>query len=156
MKKVYLSGGTVSGWQDVVISRIGKPVDNVEFYNPATFTVGSVGRPGLSLYGPMDRLKIEDCDILFAYLEASNPTAINVALELAYAKGLGKRTILCNEWTEKNYNDFNLKTLLCKDGTKNALWFKPHYCDLMNSWADFHETDFGIAIELLKQVIEYE
>jgi len=145
--KVYLSGGTVTHWQDVVMNSI----EGVDFYNPASFSMGSVGRPGLSLYGPMDRLKIEQCDILFAYLEASNPTPINVALELGYAKGLGKLTILCNEWTEKRFKEGNLKTL-----ENGATWYKPWYCDLLNSWADFCEPDFGIAQELLKQVVEYD
>ena len=152
--KVYLSGGTVTHWQDVVMHSLSHGLGNppiAEFYNPASFSVGSVGRPGLSLYDPMDKLKIEQCDILFAYLEASNPTPINVALELGYAKGLGKLTILCNEWTEKRFKEGNLKTL-----ENGATWYKPWYCDLLNSWADFCEPDFGIAQELLKQVVEYD
>jgi hypothetical protein len=127
-----------------------------DFYNPAELSVGSVGRPGLEIYGPMDRVKIEQCDILFAYLEASNPTPINVALELGYAKGLGKMTILCNEWTEAAFKAGRLKALETNTPPAVATWLKPWYTDLLNSWSDFCEPDFGIAIEILKQVIEYE
>jgi len=164
LRKVYLSGGTVSGWQDVVEHRINPPALAMsvtpaiaEFYNPAKFKVGPVDRPDVRMYGPMDRIKIEECDILFAYLEAGNPTPINVALELGYAKGLGKRTILCNEWTEAKWKAGQLGCQRTTDPTNNdAIWYKHWYVDLLNSWADFQESDFGLAMELLKQVLEYE
>jgi hypothetical protein len=172
MKKVYLSGGTVSGWQDVVEHNINPPPKDTvingihilssslykaEFYNPAKFRVGSVDRPDVRMYGPMDRIKIEECDVLFAYLEAGNPTPINVALELGYAKGLGKLTILCNEWTEAKWKAGQLGCQRTTDpGNNDATWYKYWYVDLLNSWTDFQESDFGLAMELLKQVLEYE
>lgn len=153
MKRVYLSGGTVTGWQNYIISR----VEGVDFYNPAQFKLGSLIMPELRLFGPMDKTKIRECDVLFGYLEASNPTPINVALELGYAKGLGKITVLCNEWTEDRFKSRQLKCQETTDAMKAAMatWFRPHYVDLMNSWADFVETDFGLAIELLKKVVNY-
>ena len=155
MKKIYLSGGTVSNWQDEVEHYITKDTIQAEFYNPAKFKVGTVDRPDLRMYGPMDKLKIEECDILFAYLEQSNPTPINVALELGYAKGLGKLTILCNEWTEAKYKANELGTQKTTDPKAVATWYKPWYTNLLDSWADFQESDFGLAKELLKQVINY-
>lgn len=154
MKRIYLSGGTVSGWQEYLINTLQStlPRDSAEFYNPSAFKLGSLDRPELRIFGPMDKLKIEECDILFGYLEATNPTPINVALEMGYAKGLGKLVILCNEWTPER---FEAKSLRCLEPEGKATWFRPHYVDLMNSWADFCEQDFGLSIELLRRVIGY-
>lgn len=151
--KVYLSGGTVTGWQEELMDHFE---GEVEFYNPAQFTLGSVEFPGLNQYGPMDRIKVEECDIAFGYLEKSNPTPINVALEMGLAKGLGKITILCNEWTPEAFENKELRTLKTEQDGVHATWCKPHYVDLLNQWMDFIETDFGIAIEILKRVLKYE
>lgn len=153
MKKVYLSGGTVTRWQEELMEQFS---NGVEFYNPATFVLGPMEFPELSLYGPMDRIKIEECDVAFGYLEKSNPTPINVALEMGYAKGLDKITILCNEWTPEAFADKSMRALKTNDLGAVATWYKPHYVDLLNSWMDFVETDFGIAIEILKKVLNYE
>lgn len=156
MKNIYLSGGTVTGWQDRVIEALSDY--DVEFYNPAKLVLGPLDRPELRIYGPMDRTKIVDCDIAFGYLEKSNPTPINTALELGYAIGLGKKTILCNEWTIDAFEKGDMKCLSTNsvDGKAMATWFKPHYVDLLNDWVDFVEPDFGIAIEILKKVVNYE
>lgn len=159
MKNVYLSGGTVTHWQNLVMDYFNNVLHKelVSFYDPSTFRLGSLDRPECRLYSPMDRIKIEECDILFAYLEASNPTPINVALEIGYAKGLGKMVILCNEWTPEKFEAKQLKTMDTNDPAKKAIatWFKPHYVDLLCSWADFVEPDFGIAKELLRMMVEY-
>lgn len=152
-KKVYLSGGTVSDWQDRIMEYF--LVDTVEFYNPKKFKLGPMEAPELRIYGPMDLNKIKECDILFAYLEKTNPTPINVALELGYAKGLGKTTILCDEWTPEAYETKALRTMATTDLNVQATWFKPHYIDLLNQWADFVEPDFGIAQEILKHLVTY-
>jgi hypothetical protein len=152
--KIYLCGGLVTDWQDKTIEAF-EDIPDVEFYNPKMFDI--IGYyPEVHLYGPMDRYKVEDCDIIFGFLEASNPTCVNVVGEMMLAKGLGKRTILVNEWTEENFKKGYLKTLKTKGGTDDATWFKPHYLDLFLSWCDIVETDFGIGIEVLKKMVEYE
>jgi len=92
--------------------------------------------------------KIRECDIVFAYLEASNPVIINIALELGFAKGLGKVTILVNEWTEENISKGMLETL-----KPNGNWFKPRYLEMLIDWCDFVVTDFKDGIELLKKFV---
>jgi len=153
-KKVYLSGGTVSDWQDRIMEHL--LAEPVEFYNPKNFKLGPMVAPEIRIFGPMDMNKIKECDILFAYLEKTNPTPVNIALELGYAKGLGKITVLCNEWTPEAYEIKELKTMATTDPNVQATWFKPHYVDLLNQWADFFEPDFGIAVELLKRLITYD
>ena len=40
---------------------------------------------------------IRQSDLVFAYLEATNPAGYALALEIGYAKGLGKTVILVDE-----------------------------------------------------------
>ena len=148
-KNVYLSGGLVTRWQDEVI----RAVPDASYYNPASFEMEGMDRLSPRLYAPMDMYQIRDCDIFFGYLESSNPTPINVILELGYAKGLNKTTILCNEWTEESIKNSTLKAVgyLDKDG---RTWFKPHYLDLVLYMVDFVETDLGMAMQILKKLVE--
>lgn len=138
MKKVYLSGGFVTNWQDELIDNM----PNIIFYDPRKLGIDGLPRLPPSIYAPMDKKMIEDCDIVFAYLEADNPTPINIIAELCYAKGLGKTTIFCVEWTQQNIQ--KLRTL-----KPNGDWFKPHYLDMVIFWMDFVFTDFGQAKQLL-------
>ena len=152
-KKVYLCGGLVTEWQVEVMNALHK--EDIMFYNPMKFDITGE-YPTIEMYGPMDKIKIEDCDYVFAYLEASNPTCINVVGECCLAKGLGKRVILVNEWNEANYKAGNLKTLWTNSGANDAKWFKPRYLELFLSWMDFIVEDLGIGIEILRNVLEYE
>jgi len=157
VKKVYLCGGLVTRWQEAVIHAIEESGDiEVIFYNPDAQAIGAFDRPPLSIYSPIDDLKIRECDVIFAYLEASNPTPINIALELGYGKGLGKTTILCDEWTEARFKAKELKTLATTQEEVYATWYKHHYLDLLRTWVDFLEPDFGVAIEILRRILTYD
>lgn len=149
--RVYLSGGFYTNWQQKVIDF----VPEAEFYNPYTFEFRglTVGQVPVEIYGPMDRTQIELSDVVFAYMEASNPTPINVCFEVGYALGLGKVVVLCNEWTQDNLKDNNLRAKEFKDGEGN-IWYKPHYFDLVNQSATFVESDFGRSMELLKMIVD--
>lgn len=82
MKKVYLSGGLRSGWQDKV-----KDVEGYEFFDPREKDSGS----------EWNLTKISECDIFLANIEKTNPSGIGAAFELGYAKGVGKQIILVVE-----------------------------------------------------------
>jgi len=150
MVKVYLCGGLVSNWQTEVVETVSRICDDVEleFYRPDLYKRTD--------YSAMDKLKIEQCDILFAYLEKTNPTPVNIALEIGYAKGLGKIVILCNEWTIENYANNDLKTMATDSEGSKATWFKPRYLDMLIDWCDFVDEDFGRAIQLLGMIVKYE
>lgn len=87
-KCVYLAGGFHSGWQQKVIVAIPA----VQFKDPRTH-----GLKDKAAYTLWDLEAIRDCDLLFAYLEASNPGGYALALEVGFAKALGKRIIFVNE-----------------------------------------------------------
>ena len=86
-QKVYLAGGMRSGWADKV-----KQLTNVEFYDHKL-------KPDnhWSEYGTWDTHHIKQCDIVFAYMEKSNPSGYGMAAELGYAKALNKTVIFVLE-----------------------------------------------------------
>ncbi len=86
--RVYLSGGLRSNWQDLAI----RECKNTSFFDPR--------RHGLSepdQYAVWDLHFVKECDIVFAYMERDNPSGYGLALEVGYAKALGKTVILANE-----------------------------------------------------------
>jgi len=105
-QKVYLAGGIRSNWQQKVI-------DNVDaiFFNPRTKEVDRTLT--LTEFGTWDLHFIKQCDIVFAYMEKNNPSGIGMAVEMGYAKGLGKTVILClepdNEFIKAGYLQFMKK-----------------------------------------------
>lgn len=88
MKTVYLSGGFRSGWQ----AKVKEACRDFKYKDPS--------KHGLSdpkLYTAWDLLAIRDSEIIFAYLERSNPNAYGLILEVGYAAALGKTILLVDE-----------------------------------------------------------
>jgi nucleoside 2-deoxyribosyltransferase len=102
--KVYLSGGMWSGWQERVISELG--TEYFEFYNPANHNLKEPIH-----YTYWDLFYAKKADIMFAYMEKDNPSGFGLALEIGYAKALGKLIILVDEKSgtdEAFKNKFNI------------------------------------------------
>lgn len=92
-KSVYLSGGHRSGWQDILINNI----ERFDFVNPS--------KNGLSdpkSYKSWDLYSVRNCEIIFAYFEATNPSGYGLALEVGYGAALGKHIIMVDEKSEKD------------------------------------------------------
>lgn len=92
-KSVYLSGGHRSGWQEVLINDI----ERFDFINPS--------KNGLSdarLYKSWDLYSVRNCEIIFAYFEATNPSGYGLALEVGYGAALGKHIIMVDEKSKKD------------------------------------------------------
>ena len=49
------------------------------------------------LYTHWDLCAIRQCGVLFAYMEADNPSGIGLSLEVGYALALGKLVVLVDE-----------------------------------------------------------
>jgi len=92
--RVYLSGGMQSNWQEKVIQE----VPDIEFSNPATH-----GLEQPEQYTAWDLFKVAQSDIVFAYLEKDNPSGVGLALEIGYAKALGKLIIFVDEKEEPRF-----------------------------------------------------
>ena len=90
--RIYLSGGMRSGWQDRVKEAIGHWH---EFADPRD--KGETPDWTWREYGAWDFAHIQTCDLVFAYIEASNPSGYGLAVEIGYAHGLGKPVVLAME-----------------------------------------------------------
>lgn len=122
-QKVYLAGGIRSNWQEKVTSNV-----DAEFYNPRTKEVDKTLT--LEEFGTWDLHHIKKCEIVFAYMEKTNPSGIGMSVEMGYAKALGKTVILCLEEGNERI----------KDG----------YLQFMKKVADITFTDVDEAINYLK------
>jgi hypothetical protein len=85
---VYLAGGFRSGWQDTVRAR----VPSVRYVDPRLH-----GLLRSDEYTTWDLEAIRRSDCVFAYLEGANPGGYALALEVGFAKALGKCVILVDE-----------------------------------------------------------
>lgn len=53
-------------------------------------------------YSFLDLLELRQCDLVIAYLEATNPSGAGLIAEVAFAKGLGKTVLLINEKADRS------------------------------------------------------
>lgn len=86
--KIYLAGGFQSGWQD----RLIKTMPSFDYFDPR-----SHGLETKAEYTAWDLEAIRRSDCLFAYLESTNPGGYALALEVGFAKALGKLVIFVDE-----------------------------------------------------------
>jgi nucleoside 2-deoxyribosyltransferase len=94
--KIYLAGGMRSGWQDAVTDALA----GHEIIDPRKKE--KVGKWDLDKYGAWDLARIRTCDAVLGYMERTNPSGIGMAVEIGYAKGLGKTVVVV---LEDNYSE---------------------------------------------------
>lgn len=88
--KVYLAGGMRTEWRDGIASA----APHHEYLSPT-----SHGLADPRLYKAWDLLAIRTADVFFGYFAADNPSGFGLAVELGYARALGKLTIYADEKT---------------------------------------------------------
>jgi nucleoside 2-deoxyribosyltransferase len=97
--KIYLCGGFKSGWQDDVITEVKRLRPDAEVFDPREHMLHDPKD-----YTHQDLQEILSCDILFAYMESTNPGYANLAFEVGFAIAAFKKVILINEkggrWAE--------------------------------------------------------
>ena len=93
--KVFLSGGFKSNWQLKVIQELN---DRFIFFNPRDHDLEHS-----EFYTTWDIHFVKECDILFAYMEESNPSGYGLAFELGLAYSLNKTIILIDERSESDF-----------------------------------------------------
>lgn len=97
--KIYLCGGFKTGWQDVVTAEVLRLRDDAIITDPREHKLHDPGD-----YTEWNLKQIMESDIVFAYMESTNPGMANLAYELGFAHCLGKKIILINEkgqrWAE--------------------------------------------------------
>lgn len=94
MKTVYLSGGLRTEWRNDVIHN-----SNHLFLDPKNRGVDL----NESEYPKWNIEAIKKSDIIFAYMEESNPSGIGLSFEVGLAKGMNKKVILCVEKNDRYF-----------------------------------------------------
>jgi nucleoside 2-deoxyribosyltransferase len=102
-QKIYLAGGFKSDWAANLESR----VKGFDYINPKKkeFSNGERITTTPAEFVKWDLHFINKCDILFAYVERTNPSCIGLACEIGYAKGLGKTVITVIEPNHEKIKD---------------------------------------------------
>lgn len=85
---VYMGGGMKNGWQD----RLKKEVAGVIFIDPREH-----GQKDEKAYTAWDLAGVERSDVVFGYMEASNPGGSGLALEFGWGGRAGKVLLLAAE-----------------------------------------------------------
>ena len=85
---VYLAGGMRTNWQDEVT----KHFPEVVFIDPRDHNCTS--EKG---YTQWDLTGVQKCDVVFAFLEASNPAGQGLCVELGFARAIEKYIIYLEE-----------------------------------------------------------
>jgi nucleoside 2-deoxyribosyltransferase len=120
-KKVFLCGGLKTGWQD----EVKDVAPDFFFFDPRNNNSNDPAE-----YTSWDLLGIKLADIVFAYIEEDNPGIYNMALELGYARALGKVVILIDE---KSPSDPQFR----------------HYTGMLKEAADIYFTSFATGLMLI-------
>ncbi|MNR71250.1 Nucleoside 2-deoxyribosyltransferase [compost metagenome] len=85
---VYLAGGMRTNWQDEVIKRVKGAI----FLDPRNH--GASDEDG---YTAWDLAAVERSDIIFGFIEKTNPCGAGLAVEFGMAYGMGKRVLYIEE-----------------------------------------------------------
>lgn len=104
---VYLAGGFRSDWA----LEVSKSSDSFHFINPKEkeFKNGERVVMNVNEYGSWDLHFIKKSDIVFVYIEKTNPSCIGLCCEAGYAKGLGKTVITVLEKNHETIKDSYLQ-----------------------------------------------
>lgn len=98
MNKVYLAGGFKSNWHKKLTC-----IEGFKWYNPAAKESDKI--LSLAEYISWDTCHIKKSDILFVYIESTNPSCIGLSAEIGYANALGKTIITIIEPDNLNFKD---------------------------------------------------
>jgi hypothetical protein len=112
LKKIYLAGGFRSGWQQIVKSKLRGFV----LLDPCAHGILDPLE-----YTRWDLAAVRDSDILLANMEASNPGGYALALEIGFAKALGKSIYLVDQIADPSVSHYFEMVRQCCDRVFNTL-----------------------------------
>ena len=106
-RKVYLAGGFRSGWQAQAAARLA---GSFELLDPSAHNILDPAE-----YTRWDLEAVRKSDIVLANMEASNPGGYSLALEVGFAKALGKRIIMVDQVEEPSVRRYFEMVRQCSD-----------------------------------------
>ncbi|WP_354565955.1 nucleoside 2-deoxyribosyltransferase domain-containing protein [Herbaspirillum seropedicae] len=89
LRKIYLAGGFRSNWQALVVARLA---GSFELLDPSAHNIQDPAE-----YTRWDLEAVRQSDIVLANMEASNPGGYSLALEVGFARALGKRIFMVDQ-----------------------------------------------------------
>ncbi len=89
LRKIYLAGGFKSNWQAQVAARLA---GSFALLDPSSHNIQDPAE-----YTRWDLDAIRESDMVLANMEASNPGGYSLALEVGFAKALGKRIFMVDQ-----------------------------------------------------------
>lgn len=96
-RKIYLAGGFRSGWHEIAKSKL----NDFECLDPSAHGIEDPLE-----YTRWDLAAVRDSDIVLANMEASNPGGYALALEVGFAKALGKLIYLVDQIEEPSISHY--------------------------------------------------
>lgn len=112
LKKIYLAGGFRSGWQTVVRSKL----EGFELLDPSSHGIEDPAE-----YTRWDLSAVRKSDIVLANMEASNPGGYSLALEIGFAKALGKLIYLVDQLEDPAIHRYFEMVRQCSDKVFDSL-----------------------------------
>lgn len=103
---VYLAGGFKSGWQARVIEKL----PGFDFLNPSQHNIQDPAE-----YTRWDLNAVRSCDIVLGYMESTNPGGYSLALEIGFARALGKSVLLVDEISDPSIKRYFEMVRQCSD-----------------------------------------
>ena len=103
--KVYLSGGMHSKWRDQVKASVQ---GGISWLDPCLHGLGNPAE-----YTAWDLAAVRKCDVVFAYMETSNPSGVGLALEVGFGLALGKTVVLVDEKDDSGFAIVREAATLC-------------------------------------------
>ena len=97
---IYLAGGMRSEWRD----RVKSEVPNHTYFDPADKEANEMNWT-LDMFGSWDLHHIRQSDVVFGYMERTNPSGIGMSCEHGYAFGLDVTVILVLEKDHETMKD---------------------------------------------------
>jgi nucleoside 2-deoxyribosyltransferase len=111
-KRIYLAGGFHSGWQTIVKDKL----KGFEYLDPA---IHGIENP--TEYTRWDLEAVKGADVILANMEASNPAGYSLALEVGYAKALGKKIYFVDQIEDASISRYFDMVRECSDRVFGSL-----------------------------------
>ncbi|GHC42504.1 hypothetical protein GCM10010096_11650 [Alcaligenes pakistanensis] len=106
-RKIYLAGGFRSHWQAETALQLAT---SYELLDPSTHGIQNPAE-----YTRWDLDAIRQADIVLANMEASNPGGYALALEVGFAKALGKRIFMVDQIEDPSVKRYFEMVRQCSD-----------------------------------------
>lgn len=109
LRKVYLAGGFRSNWQAQVRARLA---GMFELLDPSAHNIQDPAK-----YTRWDLEAVRQSDVVLANMEASNPGGYSLALEVGFAKALGKRIFMVDQIEDPSVKHYFEMVRQCSERT---------------------------------------